>query len=356
MNQFGGKEVTGGIKTVNRLGVLALSGLAGGFIGFLLSEVLVDLEVDSELQLKVVTGIWFGLALFGIGAAIIVGNALLDRRVPPPESIAIAVGALGVGGFVAGFIAQTVFETMVSDEGSVRLARAIGWMIAGALGGLAVGASFRSVKRLQNGLIGGAGGGLIGGLLFDSFGTDVLARALGITLISTLMGVLIGLIDTARTNMWLEVLSGEMRGRQFLIMEARTTVGSSRSAGVCLLSDRAIAEVHLFIDLSGNAASFVCSGQNTVVQNGSIVNQGRAAHGDVLRIGNTDVRIGMKGAQTTFGNPNQPVTAPSQPQRMPANQHGASQPWQNAPAPQAPRPTPQSAPPAARPRLPTKPQ
>lgn len=356
MNQFGGNEVAGGIKTVNRLGVLALSGLAGGLVGFVLSELFGRQEPGTSFQVKVVTGIWFGLALFGIGAAIIVGNALLDRRVPPPDAIAIAVGALGVGGFVAGFIAQAVFETMVSNEGSVRLARAIGWMIAGALGGLAVGASFRSVKRLQNGLLGGAGGGLIGGLLFDSFGTDVAARALGITLISTLMGVLIGLIDTARTNMWLEVLSGEMRGRQFLIMEARTTVGSARSAGVCLLSDRSIAEIHLFIDMNGNAPSFVCSGQNTIAQNGTNVNQGRISHGDILRIGNTDVRIGMKGAQTPFGNPNQPVTAPSQPQRMPADQHGSSQPWQNAPAPQAPRPTPQSAPPAARPRLPTKPQ
>jgi hypothetical protein len=327
----------------------------GGIIGFVLSEVFGGQESESQFQLKIVTGIWFGLALFGIGAAIIAGNALLDRRMPPPEAIAIAVGALGVGGFVAGFIAQSVFEVMVSDGGSVRPARAVGWMIAGALGGLAVGASFRSVKRLQNGLIGGAGGGLIGGLLFDSFGTDVAARALGITLISTLMGVLIGLIDTARTNMWLEVLTGEMRGRQFLIMESRTTVGSARSNGVCLLSDRSIAEMHLVIDMSGNTASFSCVGQNSIALNGTVVGQGRMSHGDVLRIGNTDVRIGMKGAHSSFGAPTQPVASAHQPQRLAADQHASPQPLQGASAPQAQRPAPQSNPPAARPRLPTKP-
>jgi len=356
MNTFNTKEVAGGIKTVNRLGTLALSGLVGGIIGFFLSELFGSQEAESQFQLKIVTGIWFGLALFGIGAAIIAGNALLDRRMPPPEAIAIAVGALGVGGFVAGFIAQSVFEAMVSDASNVRPARAVGWMIAGALGGLAVGASFRSAKRLQNGLIGGAGGGLIGGLLFDSFGTDVAARALGITLIATLMGVLIGFIDTARTNMWLEVLSGEMRGRQFLIMESRTTVGSARSNGVCLLSDRTIAEMHLVIDMNGNTASFSCVGQNNVALNGTTVNQGGISHGDVIRIGNTEIRIGMKRTQTNFGTGSQPATAPHQSQRMPADQYASPQPWQGASAPQSPRPAPQGAPPVGRPRLPTKPQ
>ena len=365
MNQPQFRETPGGIKTTNRLGVLALAGLVGGIVGFALSELFgpKSSEFDSASQLKIDTGIWFALAMFGIGAAIIAGNAFLDRKPPAPENIAIAVGALLVGGFVAGYFAQTVYATMLENAtsgSSVRPARAIGWLIAGALGGVAVGSSFRTFKRIQNGLLGGAAGGLIGGLLFDSFGTDVGARALGLILISTLMGVLIGFIDTARTSMWLEVISGEMRGRQFLIMESKTIVGSARTAGVCLLSDRSIGEHHLVINLVGAGANFNCTSQQPVLLNGVQISQGNLANGDVLRIGNTEVRVGFKKAgvpNNMYQQPNQVPQGQSPQPRPTATQ--ASQPdvWQQAP--QTNYPPQQSSPPsapAARPRLPTKPQ
>ena len=356
------KETPGGIKTTNRLGVLALSGFAGGIIGFALSELFAPDSTfgDSASQIKIDTGIRFALAMFGMGAAIVAGNAFLDRKPPAPENIAIAVGALLVGGFIAGYLAQVVFAAMNEDGGSVRPARAIGWLIAGALGGVAVGSSFRTFKRIQNGLLGGAAGGLIGGLLFDSFGTEVGARALGFILISTLMGVLIGLIDTARTSMWLEVISGEMRGRQFLIMETKTIVGSARTAGVCLLSDRSVSEHHLVINLVGAGANFNCTTQHPVLLNGGQASQGNLSHGDVLRIGNTEVRVGFKKAgipSNVFQQPNTVAHGQVLQSRPTATQ--ASQPgvWQQTP--QTNYPPQQSSPPsapAARPRLPTKPQ
>ena len=358
------KETPGGIKTTNRLGVLALSGFAGGIIGFALSEMFgPDTSYSSPSQLKIDTGIWFALAMFGMGAAIVAGNAFLDRKPPAPENIAIAVGALLVGGFIAGYLAQTVYWSMLenaSRDTSVRPARAIGWLIAGALGGVAVGSSFRTFKRIQNGLLGGAAGGLIGGLLFDSFGTDVGARALGLILISTLMGVLIGLIDTARTSMWLEVISGEMRGRQFLIMETKTIVGSARTAGVCLLSDRSVSEHHLVINLVGAGANFNCTTQQPVLLNGGQASQGNLSHGDVLRIGNTEVRVGFKKAgipSNVFQQPNT-VAHGQVPQSRPTATQ-ASQPdvWQQTPQTNyPPQPSAQPSAPAARPRLPTKPQ
>ena len=225
---------------------------------------------------------------------------------------------------------------------------------------MAVGSSFRTFKRIQNGLLGGAAGGLIGGLLFDSFGTEVGARALGFILISTLMGVLIGLIDTARTSMWLEVISGEMRGRQFLIMETKTIVGSARTAGVCLLSDRSVSEHHLVINLVGAGANFNCTTQQPVLLNGGQASQGNLSHGDVLRIGNTEVRVGFKKAgipSNVFQQPNTVAHGQVLQSRPTATQ--ASQPgvWQQTP--QTNYPPQQSSPPsapAARPRLPTKPQ
>ena len=365
MNQPQFKETPGGLKTTNRLGVLALSGLFGGVIGFALSEMFgPDSSIyDSSSQLKIDTGIWFALAMFGIGAALVAGNAFLDRKPPASENIAIAVVALLVGGFVAGYLAQTVYWAMLenaSSDASVRPARAIGWLIAGALGGVAVGSSFRTSKRIQNGFLGGAAGGLIGGLLFDSFGTDVGARALGLILISTLMGVLIGFIDTARTSMWIEVISGEMRGRQFLIMETKTSVGSARTAGVCLLSDRSISEQHLVINLVGTSANFNCTTQQPVLLNGLQTAQGNLTNGDVLRIGNTEVRVGFKKAGPTSNvlqQPNQVAQSQSPAPRPTATQASQQGNWSQTPQTNHPpqQPAPPSAP-AVRPRLPTKPQ
>jgi hypothetical protein len=366
MNQPQFRETPGGIKTTNRLGVLALAGLVGGIVGFALSELARQDSFDSVEQARMSTGIWFALAIFGMGAAIIAGNAFLDRKPPVPENIVIAIVSLLIGGFVAGYLAQVVFAAMTEDGDSVRPARAIGWLIAGALGGLAVGASFRSLKRIQNGLLGGAAGGLVGGLAFDSIaqtfqsGDGAVARALGIILISTLMGVLIGLIDTARTSMWLEVVSGEMRGRQFLIMETKTIVGSARTAAVCLLSDRSISEHHLVINLVGAGANFNCTTQQPVLLNGVQASQGNLSNGDVLRIGNTEVRVGFKKAgpsNNVYQQPNQAAQGQSPQPRPTATQ--ASQPdvWQQTP--QTNYPPQQSSPPsapAARPRLPTKPQ
>ena len=145
MNQPQFRETPGGIKTTNRLGVLALAGLVGGIIGFALSEPVLNDSVESIEQARISTGIWFALAIFGMGAAIIAGNAFLDRKPPVPENIVIAIVSLLIGGFVAGYLAQVVFTAMTEDGDSLRPARAIGWLIAGALGGLAVGASFRSL-------------------------------------------------------------------------------------------------------------------------------------------------------------------------------------------------------------------
>ena len=174
------------------------------------------------------------------------------------------------------------------------------------------------------------------------------------------MGLLIGLIDTARTGMWLEVITGEMRGRQFLIMESKTIVGSARTAGVCLLSDRSIGEHHLVINLVGAGANFNCTSQQPVLLNGVQISQGNLANGDVLRIGNTEVRVGFKKAgvpNNVYQQPNQVPQGQSPQHRPTATQ--ASQPdvWQQAP--QTHYPPQQSSPPpapAARPRLPTKPQ
>lgn len=309
-----------GARTSNRLGLMAGAGFIGGIIGFALSEMIMSNQTYSEFdtweelkaQARNDTAIWFMLIVLGIGAAIIAANHMIDKRPVARETIIIGLVSLIVGGLVAGYLAETVYQSMLEEatsESSVRPARAIGWMIAGALGGAAVGASFKTMKRVQNGVLGGAGGGLIGGALFDSFGSDGTARAFGVCLIGTLMGLLISTIDQARTNLWVEVVSGEMKGRLFLLMDETTVIGSDRSLQVCLLSDRSIQPRHLQLRFSNGAAEFSAIDSASILRNGAVAMAGRLADGDVIRVGNTDLRIGY--LKTSSVSPTATTSYPS---------------------------------------------
>jgi len=327
-------------------------GAAGGFVGYLLSEMLIDVDNDAFMtqnEMRIQTGYWFALILLGIGAALLAGLSLLTRTPPATETILIGVAAFLIGGFVSGYIAQLVYENMVNwdsevTESDIRLPRAIGWLIAGGLGGSAVGLSFKSVKRVQNGVMGGAAGGFVGGLLFDSFGSASTARMFGIIFVGALMGGLIGLIESARTAVWLSVVSGELRGRQFPLVDEVSSVGRARSNRVCLPGDSAIAEKHLDIRVDEGGASFT-SVSSPLVLNGTSVMSGRLSHGDLLTVGRTDIKVEFRKATVEPGSSGVPSAPPS---NRPIDQtqatHGIA----------SPQPLPSRQAPAARPVIPVQ--
>ncbi len=328
---------------------LAIAGIVGGLIGFLLGEIQLSDEDgyrffgENEEALEAGSAVWFALVLLGIGASLVASQGLGEgdnKKVL--ENVVRALPAIIVGGAVAGYLAQALYEGMLDEDGIskildrcdlgrgdfssciesgidnyLRPARAVGWMIAGALGGLAVGVGFRSKKRIQNGLIGGAIGGLVGGLLFDSVdnilgsSTGQASRVVGLVLIGGLMGVLIGLIDTLRTEAWLTVISGEMTGRQFILYDETTLVGCARNIPITLLADREIAEHHIEIQQQDGKATFTClRGASPVLVNGVSTSSGTISNADVLTVGKTEIQVGFRRAET--GSITTPSSAPTQ--------------------------------------------
>ena len=326
-----------GQRDLQRLGVAAGFGVAGGVIGFVISEgMMSSVSATTDGELRVHTGFWFALILLGIGAGIIGGNSLLNRVAPSVETILIGLGSLLVGGFFAGYVAQLVYASMVDpSQGvtffNVRVPRAIGWSIAGGLGGLAVGLSFRSVKRMQNGLIGGAIGGLLGGLVFDSVGTESAARMIGVTIVSTLIGLLIGVIEAARTSAWLRVVSGELRNREFPLLDDVVSVGRARSNRVVLLGDSAVGEKHLEIRKIGQETSF-STAVGPVLHNGVQTSSGHLKHGDTLVIGRTEVRVEFR-AQNPASPPGTPIPTSTGPSATTDSGSGS---WSGPASPQQP--------------------
>tara|TARA_Y100000294_G_C8559123_1_gene338383 strand:+ start:334 stop:1506 length:1173 start_codon:yes stop_codon:yes gene_type:complete len=309
---------------------LGIAGVVGGLLGFGLGEIQIGDDGSRFFSDSVNAGsaVYFSLVLLGVGAALVASQGISQKNAQKAaETVLRSLPAILIGGAVAGFVAQILYTEMLnSDEideairlcsrqsdyactavdNLVRPARAIGWMIAGGLSGLALGIGFQSKKRMQNGVIGGAVGGLIGGLLFDSVdniigsGSAQPSRLVALLLIGALMGALIGLVDTLRTDMWLTVTSGEMTGQQFIIYDETTIVGCARNVPITILADRDVAEHHISISRVGGVTTFQClPTASPITVNGSTSTSGSLSNGDIVTVGSTELRVGERTADSS---------------------------------------------------------
>jgi len=286
-------QIHGLAKGMSPVLVMTVAGLLGGIAGFILSETIQGGDTTNFFpeSLYLSTGVWFLLIIAGIGLLLSASQGIIEKNVEKSTSnILTALPALAVGGFVSGAVAQKVYEMLLENDGSQVTARTIAWGIAGGLGGLAVGAGFRSLVRVRNCGIGGLGGGLLGGLLFDQIATDggSSARFVGIVLIGTLMGLFIALLDAATTDYYLELASGEQRGQQFVLFDNVSIIGCARTVAVTLVRDPLVTEQHVRVTKTSGGLAIEClKGASAVLINGQSTQNGTLPVGGTIQIGNT---------------------------------------------------------------------
>lgn len=304
----------------------AIAGLVGGGIAFLLSEpygAFVDttgFNAGSVVDIVVSIGLWFALVLIGIGGAVTTADAVINRDWAKARFLILrAAPYLIVGGIVAGFIAQIAYQNLVDFEQVNReldrcfaqgddicsqalLAqvpgRAIGWGIAGMLGGIPIGLAASSRRLAQNGAIGGLIGGLIGGAAFDPIGliftsgTGGVERFVGILLIGTLIGVAFSLITTARTTAFVEIMNGDAAGTQFPITDEVMLVGCANNAAITLRGDREVKEHHFQLKWDGAHASFECVRNSPMLEvDGTATSSGLIPLGATVKVGRTELTV-----------------------------------------------------------------
>ena len=309
----------------NGLFVLGLAGLLGGMVGAVLSEVIQGGEeyrfFPSSLRMS--TGVWFAFAMLGIGAAMSVSQGIAERNPEKSGRAALlAIPASLVGGFFAGAIAQSVYEPLVRSGLPNEIPRAIGWAIAGGLGGAAVGSGFRSLVRIRNCGLGGLAGGFVGGLVFNTVGQIVDSgfgsRFVGITVIGVLMGLAVGLIDMATVSSFIEQSMPEGPPIKFSIFDQATTLGCAGNIGITVRGDVGIAEHHLRLTKQGKSLAFQCVGNAApITVNGQQATGGVFNNGDVFVVGNTQLRyVASKASGNTQFGSGQQVTPQAMPQQQ----------------------------------------
>jgi Inner membrane component of T3SS, cytoplasmic domain len=177
--------------------------------------------------------------------------------------------------------------------------RGLAWAIAGMAMGLGQGVALKSSKLKFNGFIGGLVGGLLGGLLFDPIGLmfttrdaipdAALSRALGLLVIGTVVGLMIGFTDLLTRDAWLKILSGPLRGKEFSFTRTPIRLGSSPKNEVYLFKDSEIAAFHAEIRKLRDAYELVdCHSPGGTWVDGQRVERKRLADGAHIRIGNSE--------------------------------------------------------------------
>jgi hypothetical protein len=216
--------------------------------------------------------------------------------------VCLAVGFLG--GLIGGALGQ-----VLQNRG---LPRFLGWTMVGmaigaSIGVFDVGRALRlkqtprpALRKLLNGLTGGVFGGLVGGLLFDALETFLkLPRsslALGLVILGTSIGLLVGLAQIVLKEAWIKIEKGFRAGREMMLSKAETTIGRAESCDIGLFGDNSIERTHARIVLKGNRylLADALSPGGTFLNDQPVTQLAPLQSGDVIRIGNSLLRFGEK--------------------------------------------------------------
>ncbi len=192
---------------------LGLAGLLGATAGWAIAEPGFVDGPQHRWGNIVIIPVIITLMCIGFG----VSESTVERSVRK----ALLRGALALPlGIVLGFIFDMMAETIYGillrlcfeagaqthKNPAVWIARGIAWMVFGAAGGVVYGIVGQSTKKGTYGVLGGALGAGLGGVVFDpiSMATHVgsVSRAVGFALVGLATGVGMGLVESALKDRW----------------------------------------------------------------------------------------------------------------------------------------------------------
>ncbi|MDI6785048.1 MAG: FHA domain-containing protein, partial [bacterium] len=277
-----------------------IAGLIGGFLAWVVTEVFYDdyRRTTSMIEMLVEMGFLGGCmgALIGVCLGAVEGiTSRVGEKAVQGGLIGLGIGF--AGGMIGGVFGQIIYSFFGGGSGRLGfveqiMIRAIAWGLIGLFVGLAQGVAIRSKKKIVNGLLGGLIGGTVGGGLFDIVGSLVesgeLSRAITITLLGTCTGVGIGIVEELRKEAWLKVVQGWTKGKEYIIYNEVTTIGSSPKCDIVLFKDPSIIPKHAMIKIENNRyILYDLQSQTGTFVNQQPISRKVLANGNIIQIGNT---------------------------------------------------------------------
>jgi hypothetical protein len=270
------------------------SGLLGGwsaFVGWLSAEMGFGQRIGESTWMAM-------LMIVAVGTAIGGGLSLLTGLVARQWQIGkFAVGLVGgaAAGVVGALLGSGLYAVLGENGG-----RVVGWTLMGlAIGGWD-GLFWRDNIKLRNGLVGGGLGGLLGGLLFNSMssvlGTAMSSRSLGFVVLGLCIGLLIGLVQVLLKDGWLTVIEGFRPGRQLILSQQLTTMGTSEKSSLIFIAfgAKGVEPIHATIEWTPPGTFVVSDRQSrtgTLLNGEPIEGPQNLRDGDIIQLGVNKVRF-----------------------------------------------------------------
>jgi hypothetical protein len=237
----------------------AFFGLVGGLLAWLLTEPTISrFAAVGTLGRQVLHEVvFFGIAGLAIGFAIgaVEGAEMkLFERAMAGGAVGMLLGVIGgaAGGALAQFIYGAMSRHYLIQGLALILLRAAGWSIVGTFVAMGPGVGFGSKAKLRNCIIGGALGGLIGGAAFEFIRQEsglsgALNRLIALGTIGFLIGLMVGVVESALKSAWMECIQGPLAGKQFILYERPMSIGAAPHCDIVLFKDQLAAPEHAVI-------------------------------------------------------------------------------------------------------------
>jgi hypothetical protein len=236
--------------------ILLALGVAGGLAVWPIAEEMLTLQKSfgSYLVFLAALGALVGLimgAVFGAAEGI---TSRVRERIPSGvffgAVVGLAGGAIGlVAGQAALWLIGGIFLATYSDFQWVVLpvSRALGWAVLGMFVGAGEGIRALSAKKAAVGVLGGFVGGLAGGFILEYLRLLVpglpVFRLLGLVVLGAAIAAFYGIIERGMSMGVLRILTGELRGKEYLLTQRRVRIGRSRRNEIALRSYEGMADV-----------------------------------------------------------------------------------------------------------------
>jgi hypothetical protein len=277
------------------------STLIGGWsalVGWGLAELIFGRWVDN-LFLAVLMVVMVASAL---GAGLSQVNGLITAQWRSQIRF-VGPGLLGgfLGGLLGGLLANLLYLLVGQKIAFLGfLGRVLGWTLLGLSIGICEGILERHWRKFRNGLIGGSLGGFLGGLFFNPvnwiIGSPVSSRAFAFVMLGLSIGFFLSLVQVLLKEAWLTVEEGFRPGRQLILSQRITTMGTSEKASLIFIAygAKGVEPVHVRI-CRRDSGRFVLEDNDsrggTLLNDEPIDRPTGLENGDVIQLGVNRVRF-----------------------------------------------------------------
>ncbi|MSU79559.1 MAG: FHA domain-containing protein [Gemmataceae bacterium] len=309
----------------------AVFGALGGLLGWMLFGVLGEKNPnDQERVFLFFTALDFNLLLGGgiiggaIGYFVVSVEAIRDQsliRFARLASYGVILATIGGAlGMYAGDLINTGILALCRAAGLTldtqglfylllaMIARGLGWSLLGVSIGASEGIAARSLGKFTYGMMGGALGGFIGGVLFQLFyffasrslTTTYLWSALGLVILGACIGSLSALVQTVFLPANVKVLRGWQEGREYPLDKTANLLGRDEHADIALFRDMKVEKKHCTIKhMGGEKYLLVNNGappECTLVNDKPVANQCELSDGDRIQLGGVILKFQLRAA------------------------------------------------------------